>query len=81
MKSHAIHFAVLVGILVIGISAFLYAYGDRSMQLTVGILTSLAYLAWGIIHHALEKDLHWRIVLEYVLIAAIAVVLLMTIIS
>lgn len=81
MKSHAIHFAVLVGILIIGVSVFLYAYGDRSMQLTVGIFTAVAYLVWGIIHHALEKDLHWRIVLEYVLIATIAVVLLMTIIS
>lgn len=75
---HIVHFLVLVTILAVGVSAFFYVRPNTTLQLVVGIATSFAYVAWGIIHHAVEGDLHEKVVIEYVLVGAIAIVLLFT---
>lgn len=81
MKFHIFHFLVLIAILVIGVWMFFQATGDRSLQLTIGIATSIAYVLWGIIHHQIQGDLHRRVVIEYILLGAIAVLLLMTVLG
>ncbi len=78
MKTHAVHFVVLGCILVGGIALFYLTRGIPSLQLLVGIVTSLSYIAWGIIHHALSGDLHPKIVIEYVLIGSIAILVFST---
>ena len=72
---------VLVIILVGGVRAFYYGRPDTSLQFIVGVITSVAYVIWGMIHHAVKKDLHTRVVVEYILMGAIAVVLLATILK
>lgn len=72
------HTFVLLSILLGGFVTFLYATGDTMLQIITGTVTAAAYVAWGIIHHAMEGDLHRNIVVEYVLIGAIAVVILLT---
>ena len=69
---------ILLCILAGGAFTFWYARGNTPMQLAVGILTALAYVIWGMLHHSQKGDLHVRVVLEYVLVACIAVVLLVT---
>lgn len=81
MKFHIFHFLVLIVILTIGAWMFFQAQNDRSLQLTIGIATSVAYVLWGIIHHAIQGDLHRKVVIEYVLLGAIAVLLLMTVLG
>ena len=61
--------------------AFFYVSPNSSQQLIVGVITSISYVLWGLIHHALQKDLHKRIVVEYILIGAIAIILLATILQ
>lgn len=79
MKTHDfIHGFVLIIILAGGAATFWYAAGDTRLQLTAGFVTTVAYVAWGIIHHAMQGDLHRKIVLEYLLIGLIAIVLLLT---
>lgn len=78
-QDRLLHAAVLIIILVGGTATFWYAKGDTNLQLIVGSLVSAAYVAWGIIHHALIGDLHRKIVIEYVLVGLIAVVLLATV--
>ncbi len=79
MKYHQfIHGFVLFCILAGGALTFWYAAGDTRLQLTAGVVTSIAYVAWGIIHHALQGDLHRNVVIEYILIGSIAIVLLLT---
>ena len=63
MKQTMVHFFVLIAILTIGVLTF---------------ITAVAYVLWGFIHHAMRKDLHQKIVVEYLLIGAIAIVLLVT---
>ena len=79
-KIHILHYLVLASILSGGVVAFFYA-ADSSLQLIIGVVTSVAYVLWGIIHHTIQKDLHRRIVVEYILIGTIAVILLATILQ
>lgn len=78
MNHHFYHYVVLVCILGMGLVAFFLVRPNVSAQLFVGILTAAAYVLWGIIHHMIDRDLHPKIVIEYMLIGAIAVVLLLT---
>lgn len=73
-----LHTVVLFLILIGGAGMFYYTAGNQTMQLVSGIVTSVCYVLWGITHHALKGDLHRKIVIEYLLIGAIAIVLLAT---
>lgn len=79
MKLKHVNFIVLFIILVTGIVTFWGSQGDRTIQMFTGIATAVAYVVWGIIYHALEGDLHVKVMIEYSLVGVIAVVLLLTI--
>jgi hypothetical protein len=76
-----VHYVVLLLILGGGIVTFYLVRPNVTLQLLAGVVTSVAYVIWGIIHHKLQGDLHHRIVIEYMLIGAIATVLLVTILG
>jgi hypothetical protein len=78
-RVHIIHYIVLAFILAGGITAFYLARPDTTLQFIVAVILAVAYIAWGLIHHALQKDLHQKVVVEYILIASIALILLATI--
>lgn len=80
MKKTIFHYIVLIFILAGGIFSFYYVRGNATLQLAISIVVSVSYVIWGILHHMLEHTLHKRIVIEYLLIGAIAIVLLATII-
>jgi hypothetical protein len=79
MKLAYVNFIVLAIILASGIFTFWGAQNDKTVQLFVGIATSVAYVLWGMIYHALEGDLHLKVVIEYSLVGLIAIILLLTI--
>ncbi len=74
-----IHYIVLILILSGGVAGFYNAAPNILTQFIVGVVTSVAYIIWGVVYHALKKDLHTRVMVEYVLISAIAIVLLATV--
>lgn len=79
MKQYTfLHTLVLLCILFGGGVTLWYARGDSTLQFVIGSITSAAYVAWGIIHHAIRSDLHRKVVIEYVLVGLIAIVLLAT---
>jgi hypothetical protein len=78
MKQTIIHFLVLIAILSAGVLTFIVVRPNTTIQLLIGIITAVAYVLWGLIHHTIQKDLHQKIVIEYLLIGAIAIVLLVT---
>lgn len=80
-KFHYIHFIVLLIILALGIGLFFYTQSNRMLQLAVGIATAIAYITWGVIHHAMQRDLYAKVVVEYVLMGLIAILLLLTILG
>lgn len=65
------HYLALMAILSIGLSVFLYFSYNRQVQIGIVIALSAAYVVWGIFHHSLKRELHLRIILEYITIAAL----------
>ena len=55
---------------------FFFFAGYPNKQYTMLKLISVLYVIWGILFHHLEGDLHWKIVIEYMLIAVLALILL-----
>jgi hypothetical protein len=80
MKTQFVHLGVLFFMLLVGGGTFWYLNGSPGLQLFVGIATSLAYILWGIIHHAIKEDLHKKVVVEYILIGCIAIIVLFIIV-
>ena len=71
MRAHVFHFIVLFAIILGGGFVFWYAQGMRELQIATGIITVLGYVIWGIVHHAIQGDLHRKVVVEYAGIAAL----------
>jgi hypothetical protein len=76
-----INISILFIILGIGLYAFFNLQGNHEAQLLIGIIISIAYILWGLIHHWITGDLHRKVVIEYVLISTIAVMMLLIILS
>lgn len=76
LPMHLVHLVILVLILLGGVASFLYVAGNQPLQFLVGVITAIAYVAWGIIHHMVRGDLHKKVVVEYSLIGIIAIILL-----
>jgi len=65
IKENFSHYLVLAVILNIGFIAFWYFQFVMAIQIWVVLLTGLAFVIWGVVHHYLKEDLHQRVVLEY----------------
>jgi len=57
-----------------GLAAFFYFSGQDSVKVVIVLALALFYLLWGIIHHASKKDLHLKVILEYLLISLLGLV-------
>lgn len=73
MKQAVYHFVILIAVLLIGLLSFVSLRGNPTSQLVVGIITSIAYVVWGILHHYASGDLYKRVVIEYCLVGCIAI--------
>ena len=77
---HLPHYLLLFGILFAGFAGLtLFSY-DRSFQLAVAIATGVAYVIWGIIHHAIHKDLHLETVIEYMVVATLGLTIIFSLV-
>lgn len=75
-----VNFIALSIILILTVCLFWQVGDNKSMQIVVGIFLAVLYAAWGIIHHVMTGDLHPKIVVEYLLVACIAVTLIITVV-
>jgi hypothetical protein len=66
------HYLALGTILSLGFGLFWYFRYLREVQVVITLLMAGAYVLWGVIHHSIKKDLHWQVVVEYVAVAAVA---------
>jgi hypothetical protein len=70
---HLSHYLPLFGIIAAGILGFsLFSY-DRAFQAVIVIASAASYVAWGLIHHYIHKDLHLSVIIEYFAYAVIGV--------
>ena len=76
-KIHFIyHYVSLFFLLTGGFILFFLTNGYPGQQFIIAVFVSALYVLWGIIHHYIKGDLHMRLVIEYSLIALLAIVLI-----
>ncbi len=73
---HIFHYLILLILISGGLTAFLSSRNYPLIQLLVGIVTSLSYVVWGIVHHFVDRDLSLKIVIEYLAVALFAIIVL-----
>jgi hypothetical protein len=69
------HYLSLMAILSVGLGLFWMFNFHRMAQIWITIGLGITYVIWGIAYHAIKKELHWRIVWEYIVVAIVACVL------
>lgn len=83
MKSiakHLPHYFVLIGLFGAGIAAFIIFPFDRVFQMIVSIAVAASYVVWGIIHHAIHRDLYFSVVVEYLVVACLGLTIVFSMI-
>lgn len=70
---HPTHYFVLLCILVVGLWGIFWFDYFPAMRMSVMISMAAAYVTWGVVHHSHHRNLHPKIVVEYVLMAVLAV--------
>ena len=80
IAKHLPHYLSLAGILIAGIVGFIVFSYERALQIAVAIGMALAYVAWGIIHHAIHRDLYLSVVIEYIVVASLGLVVMLSLI-
>ena len=76
IKEHWPHYVALILILTFGSISFWFFRHTPQAQIFSAFLTACFYIAWGIVHHYLEGDLHLRVIIEYVAVALLGFLVL-----
>lgn len=66
------HYFALIGFLSVGLAFFLIFNYNRQAQVGITLVMAAGYVLWGLIHHTLKREFHWRIVWEYLVVATVA---------
>jgi len=78
---HLPHYLSLIGILFGAGFGFVYFSYDTALMTAIAIGVAGAYVTWGVIHHYLHRDLHISVIVEYFLIAALGLIITLSIIG
>jgi uncharacterized membrane protein YfcA len=73
---HIFQFTLLFLLIATGFFSFVKCFGDSMKQVQIVTLTGVAYAFWGIFHHYYERNLNWKIVIEYCSIALLGISIL-----
>lgn len=77
---HLPHYLSLFGILFAGFAGLILFSYDKNFQMSIALATAGAYVAWGIVHHAVHKDLYLETVIEYIAISVLGLVIIFSLI-
>ncbi|PIS09500.1 hypothetical protein COT75_01185 [Candidatus Beckwithbacteria bacterium CG10_big_fil_rev_8_21_14_0_10_34_10] len=80
LYKNRLHYLFLFTGLFLGLTFFFGLFNLPSFKVGSIIGLCVFYFFWGIIHHWLEKDLHIKIVLEYLFVSLIALAILLSLI-
>jgi hypothetical protein len=72
-RGHFVYYSTILAILILGYILVSFASPNRFLQLLAIIITAILYSLWGVLHHLLNHNLVFKIVVEYILISALGV--------
>lgn len=74
---HLSHYVVLLILMLTGLIALIFTGKSTVFHTTILVFTAAAYFFWGLVHQALEKELHAEIILEYLLFSLLGLALVL----
>lgn len=77
---HLSHYLALFGLLLVGFAGLVLFSYDKTFQIAIAIATGVSYVAWGIVHHLIHRDLHIETLIEYVAISLLGFIILYTLV-
>jgi hypothetical protein len=80
LKSHVGYYLSLGTLLVICFGLIVIVGNQPAIKITILIMTAVLYAIWGVAHHAVHHDISARVVIEYILIAALGMVLVLLVV-
>ena len=80
ITKHFPHYFPLLGIFLAGFLGIIYFSYDRVFQVAVLMAVAVSYVIWGIIHHLIHRDLYLEVVLEYLAIATLGLIVVLSLI-
>ena len=78
--THKFHYLSLIIILMFGYGGFLFFSYDRQLQIIIALAVSASYVVWGTVHHYAEKNLNWKIMVEYTLFSIISLAIMISLV-
>lgn len=80
VKSHFSHYIPLFTVLAFSVAGFISFSYEKAMLYGIAVGVTSFYLAWGIAHHMVHRDLTLEVFLEYLGTSLVGLVLLISII-
>lgn len=74
IKKYPLDYTVLIVGLLFSFAQFFNYLNMPEIQKDIILLTAVFYFVWGVIHHAIRKDLTIKIIVEYLAFALVAVI-------
>lgn len=81
LKNDYLDYLALIAILSASLFGFIYFGSDRQLQMIMIGLGVFFYVLWGVVHHLVRHDFHLKILVEYVVIALLALVLIFSLLG
>jgi hypothetical protein len=81
LKSHIGYYLSLGSLLLICVGLIFTAGNQPAVKMAILVMTAVLYVIWGVAHHAVHHDISAKIVVEYVLIAALGMVLVLLVVK
>lgn len=72
---HPLHYFVLLSVQLVGLWGLFWFNYQPAMQFSILLSMAFSYVVWGIVHHQEHRDLHIKIIVEYILVSLLAVML------
>ena len=66
LSRHPLHYFTLLSLQLVGLWGLFWFNYDHAMQFTILLSMAVAYVVWGVVHHHQHRDLHFKIIFEYV---------------
>ncbi len=73
VKKHRFYYIFLLIIEASLAYCILVSKGDRDRQLLLMLTAAVFYAIWGIVHHSINHDFHFKVVIEYLLMAILGI--------
>ena len=78
ITKHLSHYVPLIAIILAGVFGFLIFSYDQAFQIMILIAVCISYVLWGVIHHKIHDDLSLFVIIEYLVIATLGLVIVLS---